>query len=239
MTRTFSLWTPLSAKTAYLRATLPEGYTIPTEGVYVGYSFSLTDVQEADKNPVAVYQGMNKEGLWVHTVRSYFNWESLSAKLGLVSAMQITLDGELPAYGIGLTAAKDVYAQSGEPMALDVQVANHGTQPLDSFTYRYTLPSGEGEGTYRFTEPIQPYFNAVHNVSLTLPVAGERGSSQGAIAITCRVSASILPATVYTSKWREAAPPRSHSKQCNSTLSERSRLLTHEAGCALVSAWIF
>lgn len=167
-----------------LRATLPDGYTIPAEGVYVGYSFSLTDVQEADKNPVAVYQGMNEDGLWVHTVRSYFNWESLSAKLGLVSAMQITLDGELPTYGIGITAAKDVYAQSGEPMVLDVQVANHGTQPLDSFTYRYTLPSGEGEGTYRFTEPIQPYFNAVHNVSLTLPVAGERGSSQGAIAIT-------------------------------------------------------
>lgn len=168
-----------------LRAVLPEPYTIPEGGLYAGYSFSLSAAdQDADKMPVAVYPGENADGLWVHSSRAYVNWEDLSAKTGYVSAINVKLDGELPAYAAGIVGVADAYAKAGEPLTLTVQVANHGTEPLSSFTYHYSLPAGEGDGTYAFPEPIKPYFNAVHPVELTLPATSERGHYDASLSVT-------------------------------------------------------
>lgn len=168
-----------------LRAVLAEPYTVPEGGLYVGYSFSLTAADEpGDQAPVAVYEGSNPDGLWVHSTRAYVNWDDLNAQNGYLSAINVKLSGSLPAHGAGVLGIGDAYAKAGEPLKLSVQVANHGTEPLSSFTYRYALPGGEGEGTYTFTEPIAPCFNARHDVELTLPATEERGRYDANLSIT-------------------------------------------------------
>lgn len=164
---------------------LPEAYTLTDEGVYVGYSFSLSTADtEADKKPVAVYATTHADGFYVHTTRTYFNWESLSAKLGYVSAMQIELDGTLPAYGLGIVDVDNAYAKQDTPLGVTFRVANHGTEPIHSFAYHYSLPGLEGDGVYQFDQPLLPQFSATREVSLSLPALGERGRFEGSLAIT-------------------------------------------------------
>lgn len=168
-----------------LRARLDEPYVVPEGGLWVGYSFSLTAADtDQDKNPVAVYEGDNAEGFWVHSTRAYINWESLAAKTGHVSAINVELDGTLPAQGAAIAGVDEAYAKDGEPLSLSLRVANHGSEPLSGFTYHYALPSGQGEGTFEFPEPLPPYFNAPATVKLTLPATSGRGHHQGSIAIT-------------------------------------------------------
>lgn len=168
-----------------LRAVLPEPFTVPAGGLYVGYSFAVSAAdQDADKAPVAVYQGENPDGLWVHSTRAYVNWEDLNAKTGYLSAINVKLDGELAPNCVGIINLADAYAKADEPLTLSLQVANHGTQPLSEFTYHYSLPGGEGDGVYKFPEPIPPYFNTVHNVELTLPATAERGHYEASLSLS-------------------------------------------------------
>ena len=53
----------------YLSATFPEPYTVTADGVYVGYSFDITDLtvkEDYPGKPIAVVKGDMDGGLYVH-----------------------------------------------------------------------------------------------------------------------------------------------------------------------------
>ena len=76
----------------------PEPYTIPAEGVYVGYSFTLTALEDQGTTPVATTGDVHPDGFYVHTSRTFLNWESRSEGQNRVSAMKVLLSYDLPDY---------------------------------------------------------------------------------------------------------------------------------------------
>ena len=56
-----------------------EPYVVPKEGVYVGYTFAIeSNETEEQKNPVAVTQGIDEDGLYLMSSRTYMRWSSYS-----------------------------------------------------------------------------------------------------------------------------------------------------------------
>lgn len=168
-----------------LSVTFDEPYTLTAEGVYVGYSFQIETATDADsKKPVACYKGVDTDALWVHTRKSYFSWTPMSEDAGLVSAISISIEGELQPYALSICDVAEAYAAKGEPIVADVQIRNHGTEPVSSLAYRYTAAGSEYEGTYTMPEPLPPLYNATVAVKLPLPAADVLGEYTASLALT-------------------------------------------------------
>ena len=68
-------------------------YTITADGVYVGYTFTITAVgsDTAAANPVLLCYNTNEGGFYVHTTKKYMKWIDNSDFANL--SMQVNLDG--------------------------------------------------------------------------------------------------------------------------------------------------
>lgn len=121
-------------------------YTLTADGVYVGYSSQVSSLQagDADKQPVAVYTGVNPDGFYLHTARHQKEWKEMSGELGLVSAMNVHVDATLPAGCMTIYEVSDTYAEHDQPFSIELMAQNHGTEPITSYTYTYAV--GEAGG---------------------------------------------------------------------------------------------
>ena len=143
----------------WLEVSFPEPYTITEEGVYVGYSFSITDLDEAlyhwPTNPIAVVEGDAVDGLYVHSSRTQLKWASIVSKLGAVSSMVVMLDTDYGENGAAASLPESCYVAVGEQYPVGLRVINHGTNPLTTFTYSYAAGSYTGSGTVNLDEPVE------------------------------------------------------------------------------------
>ena len=143
----------------WLEVSFPEPYTITEEGVYVGYSFSITDLDEAlyhwPTNPIAVVEGDAVDGLYVHSSRTQLKWASIVSKLGAVSSMVVMLDTDYGENGAAASLPESCYVAVGEQYPVGLRVINHGTNPLTTFSYSYAAGSYTGNGTVNLDEPVE------------------------------------------------------------------------------------
>ncbi|MBD5358631.1 MAG: hypothetical protein HDR88_16865 [Bacteroides sp.] len=145
-----------------LTVTFSEPYTIPAEGVYVGYSFTITDKNgestNADgiggpKDPIAVVNADDPDGLYVHSSRSRLKWTSLASTAG-VSAMVVNLSTDFGEYDAAASIPATNYVEADKESTIPTIVVNHGAYPLTSFTYSYSAGNVNGTGSYELAEPI-------------------------------------------------------------------------------------
>lgn len=169
-----------------LSVTFAEPYTLTSDGVYVGYSFQVENASDAEgKKPVACYAGVNSDALWVHTRKTHFQWTSLSADAGCVSAINVQIEGALEPHALGVKQAFETYAAEGDSLYVDVLISNHGSSPVSSFTYQYSIAGGQPqEATFALSEPLPPLYMATRQVTLPMAPAPSRGEYQGQLAIT-------------------------------------------------------
>lgn len=158
-----------------LTAEFPEPYTIPAEGVYVGYSFDITATgSQYLANPIIVAQGQAKDGLWIHTSKSKLKWVSLSDELDAVSAMTVTLEGDFPANAAGASFA-NIYVEKDADGTARAKILNHGTSELKSLEYTVTLAGQTLNGQHTFTEPISSRYGAWQPLEIELPAVPKTG----------------------------------------------------------------
>lgn len=151
-----------------LTAVLPEKYSLPANGVYVGYSFTLADNQNESAQPVSVFNETNSNGLYVHTSRSYRSWMSLSESLNMVSAMTVTFDGDFVDDAARLLLPKDFHAAWHSAKTLNATLVNKGKSDIKSIDYVYELNGKTFNGHYELPEPLPSKFNS--SVPVSLPV---------------------------------------------------------------------
>lgn len=146
-----------------LSVTFAEPYTIPAEGVYVGYSFTITnrngettspDGGGGPKEPIAVVQGDNADGFYLHSSRSRLKWTSVSSSTGYVSAMVVSLSTDFGEYDAVVSIPAENYVAANEVAAIPAIVVNHGAYPLSYFEYSYVAGDAKGNGKCELSEPI-------------------------------------------------------------------------------------
>lgn len=75
----------------WVEVALDKPYTITDEGVYVGYSFKMDEMDNSNRRPVRITTELHEGGLFMHTSRSYRSWTDVSDQCS--STMQVLLDG--------------------------------------------------------------------------------------------------------------------------------------------------
>lgn len=157
--------------------TFSEPYTVPESGVFVGYSFSFSDVPESSGlKPVAVADGNKAGGLWLHAGTSQKRWADISGRYEIVSAMTVRLAGDFPSDAAGCEIVGDrIYAARGESSVLNVNVVNSGSNGVSSFDYRYTVSGIEKSGTCTLPEPLPGILGRETQVAVDIDPVAELG----------------------------------------------------------------
>ena len=159
-------------------------YVITDGGVYVGYSFDIDELTDATMYPVMTGAGSNPDGLYMHTERTYRKWVDFASEFQLCSCLTVNL--ETPDYenAAGISELPLERAMIGEPFTQKVIVANHGTQPVSSVEYSYTIENKTGEGTMVFDVPIPAQYNSKATFDVLMPAVDNQGQTDFTVTIT-------------------------------------------------------
>lgn len=163
----------------WLNVTFDEPYKIPAEGVWVGYSFNITDISEEfgwGAKPIACIESEQNldNGLWLHSSRSRLQWTNSGATLKAVSTMIVHLSTDFGAYDVAVGVPADSYMVVNEATSVPVKLTNHGQVPLESLTYSYTLGEMSGKGSLHLDEPLEALGKSA-TVSLPIEAYPEMG----------------------------------------------------------------
>lgn len=162
---------------------LDDPYTITEKGIYVGYSFDIDELTDATMYPVMTGQGSNPDGLYMHTERSYRKWVDFASEYQLCSCLTVNL--ETPDYenAVGISDIPLQRAMIGESFTQSVVIANHGTQPVNSVDYTYTIEGNTGSGTIVFDVPIPAQYNSKETIMIEIPAINAKGQIEFTVSI--------------------------------------------------------
>lgn len=136
-----------------LHVTFAEPYVIPAEGVYVGYSFDVTDLNTATSAPVSVVAGSDESGLFLHSSRTKTRWASQVSDTGKVSAMTVCLQGDFPDLAAYMKPGT-MSAAAGSGFTADMTIVNGGYRSVSSVGYSYSAGEYSGTGTVTLPTPL-------------------------------------------------------------------------------------
>ncbi len=162
-----------------LTVTFDSPQTIGGNGLWVGYSFTITALGEEygyPGAPVAVVASDDNtdKGLWMHTSRTRLKWADIGSLIGAVSTMTVHLDADFGPADAAVSIAGQTYIVSGRETTVPVKIINHGAKPLESVDYTYVIGSVSETGTLRLAEPLATRGGSA-NVQLPVKPVAENG----------------------------------------------------------------
>ncbi len=155
--------------------TFDQPYTITDEGVFVGYSFTVTAYDSATAAPLPICNNTAPGGFYIHTSKKYLGWLDKVEDLGNL-AFSVIL-GNVPDNGASISVAKKIYTVRGEQTTADVTVLNHGAQGVKSLELAYTY-NGETHTqpvTLSSDKVVPGRLGASTTYSLVLPAIADDG----------------------------------------------------------------
>lgn len=151
----------------WLEVEFEDIYTL-TGPVYVGYSFTVNELNEASSQPVSVTEGTNPDGLYIHTSRTKMKWGEYVSQSGSVSTLTVLAEGELHDNAAVMQASGNLTAAADEDVRVVVNIENHGLNAIETIDYTYTCEAYEGKGTIVLDEPLKAVWGASAPVELDL-----------------------------------------------------------------------
>ena len=183
-TKTF---TPSGAWTDVL---FDEPYVIGPEGLYAGYTFTVTTVEPAsstdpNKTPARFVGVETPGGQMIHTARTYRKWAAVTGKGS--TAMLLILGGdEVKANSAGFTDVdQNLYAQAKQQVNVTLTLANRGTKAISSITYDTEINGKTVSRTRRFSPQLAGgYYGRTTTFQTTIPGQDENGTYPVTFTVT-------------------------------------------------------
>ena len=177
-----------SAEAGFVNVKLDKPYIIPEEGVYVGYTFDVNEITNAETAyPVAVIAQNNPGGFYLHTSRGFLKWFDVSGMIGANAVMQVTISGSKVMDNAAAPLAGDVtyvMAGSGQNIEIDVDIENHGSEGIKSLDLEYAVAGKTGTQHIDLDVPVEGFFGKVYAATLSVPEISERGNYQLDVKVT-------------------------------------------------------
>lgn len=175
-------------------------YVIPDNGIWVGYSFDINDVDKTSCSPVACVAGASEFGLWIHTSRSRRKWMDLGAAIECSSAMVVTCITDHGPTDVAVQLAEQYYAAREKDIFLPVTLINHGDDDLTEIGYSYKVGDVSGTGTAKVDPPIKS--------------ASKRGEAQIRLSPISATGNYPFELTVDSFNGKENRDPAKNSTSC-------------------------
>lgn len=150
----------------YTDVALDTPYDIPAEGVYVGYSFTITSAStQNDQYPVIVASGDDANGFFIRLEQAAPEWDNLATEGFGVLNMHVLLEGDFAQHSVSAAPQlESYYAQAGQQAEVGIVLTNNGLKPVSSVSY--TLDEGTTEQTVTLAKPIATFGQGVIAVSV-------------------------------------------------------------------------
>lgn len=157
----------VEASEGWIEVKLDKPYTITDEGIYVGYSFNMDEMDSSNKRPVRITTELHEGGLFLHTSRSYRNWTDVSDQCS--SLLQVLLDGA-PHYAASVMAGETSYfGATGIENPVTFYVENHGATGVKSIEYSYEYDGQTYTGKEKLATPLSSVYGVQTSFSVILP----------------------------------------------------------------------
>lgn len=161
-------------------------YTLTSEGVYVGYSFTVTAVgtDQNAANPVLVCYKKEPGGFYIHSSKKYLKWIDNSSIANLV--LQVRVEG-VAANGAKVEAPAVAYVVTGKEATANVDIVNYGANGVQSVDLSYSV---EGKN---YTQHC--------DLPTEAQIAGEFGkTAQVAVKLPAFATDGVYPTTMRVDK---------------------------------------
>lgn len=156
----------------WVEVPLQQPYTITSDGVYVGYSFTMDELDDTNKRPVRITTELHEGGLFLHTSRSYRSWTDVSDQCS--SLLQVELDGAPMNAAAVLPGNTTYFGATGIQNQLTFYVENHGAKGVKNIEYAFTYDGKEHTGTYKFQQPLSSVYGVLSPFQMILPVVSKK-----------------------------------------------------------------
>lgn len=196
-TESWAMEYPTEGNPLYVTYTLEEPYAIPAEGLYVGYSFTISVLDDVTKYPIVAAAGASDGSFCIHTSRSYRNWQDRSSEMGAALMVQVELEGEIAENSIALGDVPFGYYAKGENSTVDVNVINKGTAAVSSLEYTTTIAGNSFTEELTLAEPVPAIMGYAQAVTFTFPAVAEAESYDLELVVT-KVNGEELATPVKT-----------------------------------------
>lgn len=150
---------------------LDEPYTIPTDGLYAGYSIDVTEVNDVSKKPVLVNTRAKDGGFYIHTSRTYLKFQDQSSSYN--SVMGVVLSGIEP-YALSVAGGDILYGQTGSPIDVDLTLTQGGSTAVQSIDYTYDINGTTGTGHANVS--IANQLGLSKTLTIQLPAQSAKGT---------------------------------------------------------------
>ena len=169
---------PMPTKAGDVTATLPKPYIVPAEGVYVGYSFTVSEDAYSYANaPVTVIDEVKPCGFYIHSTASIVKWLELSEQSGYSTCMTITLSGKtVKANAVAPVDGEPVYVLKDEAIEVPLTFANQGSEGIKSIDFNYTFNGTTASKHIDLNSSVKGFLGMTYDYSLTLPAINEPGN---------------------------------------------------------------
>ena len=156
---------------------LDKPYTIPEEGVYVGYSLTIDEVvDDYTGAPVVVLNGAHEGGLYMHISSSVVKWIDMSSLLGYTAYIQVNVSGRsVKGDAASFAEGKDIFTAKDAPIEVKTSFVNHGGNGIQSLDVEYTLNGTTTPVHFDLADAEANAYGAVCTTTTTLPAISESG----------------------------------------------------------------
>ena len=165
---------------------LPKPYTIPAEGVYVGYSVTIDEVLDDDAAyPVVLCQGDKTDGLFLHTSNGFLKWLPMAAEMGFNSMIKVSVSGKEVVGNAAYAEDNNThYVLVGEPFEQELTFVNHGANGIQSVDVELTLNGVTTQQHIDLDEPVEGGYGLTTTQAVTLPAIADRGNYELSVKVT-------------------------------------------------------
>lgn len=166
---------------------LPSPYEVTDKGVYVGVTYTVSDVSSnAGLYPIVTTYDDEEvpNALFVKTTANLTSWTDLSESGYGNLAMQVCMEGDFLQNAVGVTRIDGLIVPRNETVHRNVQLNNAGTQGISSIDYTLTVGGVEGELQHYELGETFTSFGGVVNVKL--PFQGDDKVGQTDVTVTVK-----------------------------------------------------
>ena len=174
-----------NATSRWVEVTFETPYVITVEGVYAGYSFTVSNVDaEADQLPIQTIATEETGGLFIHTSRTYRQWRELKG-VG-ASALCVRLGGEgIKSHSATFVMPEELnaYTPVGEEATVTLSLVNHGTTAIRNIDYTIEV-NGTTTERHQNVQLAAQYYGRKKSMDVTIPPVNQRGTRPVTFCVT-------------------------------------------------------
>ena len=175
---------PGKSSTEWSQATFDQPVDVPAEGVYVGYSFTLSSwYSDYDYTPVVYAKKVTEKSFYLkQPTETAFTDKSATGCL----AAQVSISGESLKNNAASIAddMDDVMAKVGDEVTVTANLKNLGANGVKSIGYTYDMNGTTKEGSVTLDTPIQNIYNGDGTATLSLGKPETEGTQEITIKLT-------------------------------------------------------